>query len=68
MMTILNDGSKFVKLGPVDTHDRTSNVEASLNSYLSELGSTGEITDELFDSVRSVGATRPRLYGLPKIH
>ena len=68
MMTILNDGSKFVKLGPVDTHDRTSNAEASLNGYLSELRSTGEITDELFDSVRSVGATRPRLYGLPKIH
>ena len=68
MMSILIDTRKFKTLGPVETHDRTSTIETSLNKFLSELKSTGEITDATFESVRSIGATRPRMYGLPKIH
>ena len=68
MTTILGDATKFLKLGPVDTHDKTPKVEATLNEFLAELRDAKQITDELFQSVRSTGAIRPRMYGLPKIH
>ena len=68
MKCILDDTAKFMRLGPVETHDRTPTVEASLNSFLNDLMCTGEITENLYDSLRAVGSMRPRLYGLPKVH
>ena len=68
MMSILDDATKFRRLGPVGTHDRTSTIETSLNRFLAELRSAKEISDMVFESVKSTGATRPRMYGLPKIH
>ena len=68
MMLILNDTSKFCLLGPVATHDRTVNIETSLTEFLCGLKSSGEIGDDVFDSIRPLGYTRPRMYGLPKIH
>ena len=65
--TILGDATKFLKLGPVDTHDKTPKVEATLNCFLAELREAGQITGELFQSVRSTSAIRPRMYVLPKI-
>ena len=67
-MLILNDTSKFCLLGPVAAHDRTANIEASLIEFLCGLKSSGEIGDDVFDSIRPMGSTRPRMYGLPKIH
>ena len=68
MKFILDDTSKFVRLGPVKTHDKTLSVEAQLNKFLADLVSAGEITEQLHDSLRAVGSQRPRMYGLPKIH
>ena len=68
MMTILSDTSKFCRLGPVSTHDKTPKVEAALNRLLGDIMASGEIMEELFKSIRSTGALRPRMYGLPKIH
>ena len=68
MMTILSDATKFQELGPVFSNDKTASSEASLNKFFGELRTSGEITDKLFESIRSTGAIRPRLYGLPKIH
>ena len=68
MLVILDDTSKFHALGPVATHDKTARIETSINSLLSRLKTSGEISDEQFDAVRAIGSTRPRLYGLPKIH
>ena len=68
MKIILNDRTKFEKLGPSSSHDRTSTAEASLNKFLDELKDNGELSKELYDSLRSTGGTRPRMYGLPKVH
>ena len=68
MLIILNDKSKFQKLGPSSSHDRTSIVEDSLNDFLNNLKTNGELSKELHDSLRSTGGTRPRMYGLPKVH
>ena len=40
----------------------------NLNGFVGQLRASEEITDELFESLRSVGAVRPRMYGLPKLH
>ena len=68
MKRILDDTSKFMRLGPVETHDRTPVVETSLNSFLNDMKSSGEITEELYNSLKAVGSIRPRMYGLPKVH
>ena len=68
MLVILNDETKFQTLGPVDTHDKTPSVEASLNNFLNQLRKNGEIDDGLLEGIRAVGSMRPRLYGLPKVH
>ena len=68
MLTILNDQTKFQKLGPSSTHDKTAGVESSLNKFLCDLKKSGEIPSELYESIRSTGGTRPRMYGVPKIH
>ena len=68
MKRILDDTSKFRRLGPVETHDKTPAIETALNSFLNDLKSSGELTDGLFDSLRAVGSMRPRMYGLPKVH
>ena len=43
MMIILNDKSKFQKLGPSSSHDRTSIAEDSLNDFLNNLKTNGDL-------------------------
>ena len=68
MMKILNDGSKFKRLGPCEQHDRTLKEELSLQAFLNRLLKLKEITAEQCDAIRPVGSIRPRMYGLPKVH
>ena len=68
MMTILQDESKFVRLGPCQDFDRTLKIEQNLQCYLKQLVDSKEIVEETYAQLRPVGSARPRLYGLPKTH
>lgn len=68
MNTILRDETKFEMIGPVREHDRTFKIEEQLQDYLKALFDKGEISSAVLDHVKPVGSSRPRLYGLPKIH
>ena len=68
MMTILTDEAKFQKLGPTQDHDRTFKIETELQNYLKSLLHNQEISETAFNSSAPIGSTRPRMYGVPKIH
>ena len=68
MLDILNDTSKFKRLGPRAQFDGTARTERSLQNMLRELNKKGEIPDEVYQDIRPTGSTRPRMYGVPKIH
>ena len=68
MMVILNDSSKFLKLGQIDKFDHTSKIESSIQRKLRNWFSKGLISKEVYESTRPIGSQRPKLYGLPKTH
>jgi hypothetical protein len=68
MTTILNDTTKFERLGPVERHDNTAKVEMDLRGFLVTLVKNKQLPKDVQDDVRPVGSQRPRLYGLPKTH
>ena len=68
MMDILKDETKFKYLGGVTEHDRTPQEEGQNVKRLLQLLKRGELSKEVHDRIKPVGAQRPRMYGLPKIH
>ena len=68
MMVILNDTTKFCRLGPCDGYDHTANIDTKLSKYLLFLSKSHQITQYEHDRLAPTGSTRPRMYGLPKIH
>ena len=68
MHNILDDATKFRKLGDAPEHDRTALLERKLTRRLLELHKSGELSDAIYDRIRPVGSQRPRMYGLPKTH
>ena len=68
MDRILGDGSKFLRLGPVSLFDRTLKIETELQHYLKGLLESDEISESNLRFLKPVGSSRPRMYGLPKIH
>ena len=68
MESLLGDTTKFVALGSVANHDNTSKLEAKLQRRLLKLKKDGIISSSTYETVRPVGSTRPRMYGLPKVH
>ena len=48
MQIILDDPSKFVKLGPTSTNDSTANIESKLQKRLLELFKEDSIPKSLF--------------------
>ena len=68
MADILDDSSKFVKLGPVNHHDTTKKREKEFCNYIKSLADKKLLDESIISSIRPVGSTRPRLYGLPKTH
>ena len=68
MEVILQDESKFEQLGSVNTNDRTPQQERAFQAFLLRLKKATKITEDIYQRIRPVGSTRPRLYGLPKIH
>ena len=59
---------KFVKLGDANTKDRTLQEERALQAFLLHATKRGDISREIYNRIRPVGTTRPRLYGVPKLH
>ena len=68
MMDILQDPKKLKWHGDCATHDWTVKVEIYMQALLQKLNKTGEIPDYVYERIRPTGSTRPRLYGLPKVH
>ena len=65
IMVILNDSTKFLKLGEINKLDHTSKIESNkLSSYYSK----HLITREVNEQIRHIGSQRPKLYGLPNTH
>ena len=68
MGNILNDASKFERLGPAAKADRTATIETKLQNRLPELLNSEQLPKQVYDEVRPTGSQRPRMYGLPKTH
>ena len=68
MLGILDDPSKFEKLGPTPSNDNTANIESKLQKRLLELFKEDLIPKSLYQNIRPTGSQRPRIYGLPKTH
>ena len=68
MLLILHDNTKSIKLCPVEICDHTTSIEIKLQKQRRKWVKSGLLYPEISDSIRPVVSTRPRLYGLPKIH
>ena len=68
MQSILSQQDKFQKIGDVETNDNTTQHERALQAFLLRACNNNHITREVYERCRPVGATRPRLYGVPKTH
>ena len=68
MNKILDDQSKFRRLGPVSSNDNTAIVESRLQKRLLDLVKADHMPKWIYDAIRPTGSQRPRMYGLPKTH
>ena len=68
MSVILNDSTKFLRLGPVDIYDRTVSNEAKFQRNIVKWVKSGSLSSAVAEIIRPTGSIRPRLYGLPKTH
>ena len=68
MQIILDDSSKFVKLGPTSSNGNTANIESKLQKRLLKLFKEDSIPKSLYQNICPVGSQRPRMNGLPKTH
>jgi len=68
MMTILNDITKFLDLGPAISNDNTAKIETQIQRRLLQLNKKKLISKTEYKAIRPTGSQRPRMYGLPKTH
>lgn len=68
MTSILSQTDKFQRIGDAETYDHTTLQERALQAFLLRATKNGHISREIYDEIRPVGSTRPRMYGVPKIH
>ena len=68
MKAILSDKTKFVEIGDAKDHDKTLQHECSLQAFLLRAKNSGDLSKAVYEQIRPVGATHPRMYGVPKIH
>ena len=68
MNKILDDQSKFRRLGPVSSNDNTASIESRLQKRLLDLVKADLMPKWIYDAIRPTGSQRPRKYGLPKAH
>jgi len=67
MNVILDDNSKFCKIGPVETKDNTAIIEGKIQRRLLELQKGNVLAESINKAIRPSGSQRPRMYGLPKL-
>ena len=68
MLEILDDKTKFVKIGPASDFDKITKIEKEILDTLKDMVCKKEISQETFNEVKPIGLIRPRLYGLQKMH
>ena len=68
MTSILSQEDKFQRIGKAETCDTTLLQERALQAFLLRQQKAGKISKGVYERVRPVGASRPRMYGIPKIH
>ena len=68
MNKILDDLSKFKRLGPVSSNDNTASIESRLQKRLLDLVKANLMPKWIYDAIRQTGSQRSRMYGLPKTH
>ena len=68
MEMILSDTTKFQRIGDAEGNDNTLKQERALQAFLLREWKAKHITRDTYDRIRPVGSTRPRMYGLPKLH
>ena len=66
MNKILDDQSKFRRLGPVSSNDNTAIIESRLQKRLLDLVKADLMPKWIHDAIRPTGSQRPRMYRLPK--
>ena len=65
---ILDDQSKYKRLGPVSSNDNTASIDFRLQKRLLDLVKPDLLPKWIYDAIRPIGLQRPRIYGLPKTH
>ena len=65
---ILDDQSKFKRLGPISSNDNTASIELRLQKRLLDLVKADLMPKWIYDGIRPTGSQRPRMYGLPKTY
>ena len=68
MNKIVDDQSKFKRLGPVSSNDNTAGIESRLQKRLLDLVKADLMPKWMYDAIRPTGLQRPRMYGLPKTY
>ena len=68
MNEVLDDQSKFKRLGPVFSNDNTASIKSRLHKRLLDLVQADFTPKWINDAIRPTGSQRPRMYGLPKTH
>ena len=68
MNKILDDQSKFKRLGIVSSNDNTAGIESRLQKRLLDLVKADLMPKWIYDAIRPTESQRPRMYGLPKPH
>ena len=68
MNKILDDQSKFRRLGPVSSNDKTASTKSRLQKRFLDLVKADLMPKWINDAIRPTGSLTPRMYGLPKIH
>ena len=63
---ILDDQSKFKRLGPASSNFNTANIKSRLQKRLFDLVKADVMMKWAYDAIRPIVSRRPRMYGLPK--
>ena len=61
MLQILDDDSKFKKVGKCSDYNNTGKIERSMQTLLLRLHKAGEIPEKVYKDIRPTGSTRPMM-------
>ena len=67
-MNVLDDQSKYKRLGPVPSNDNSASIESRLQKRLLDLVKADFMPKWIYDAIRPTGSQNPPMYGFPKTH